>query len=192
MSFTGSGTFVINTSGQPVVSNTVIDSSDFNALTADLALGLTQCITKDGQTTTTGTIPIASISVDEVVNSTGLASGVYDPTFTGVTNIDSVSLSGAAWSYQRVGDFVVVSGPVDINTTAAGGTASEIGISLPIASDFTNTYNASGVGVGFITASPSDTGIVLADLTNNRASLFWNSSNAATITWAVTFQYRVL
>ena len=60
MSYNGSGTFVINTSGQPVVTGTVISSTAFNALTADLGTGLTTAITKDGQTTTTAKIPFAA------------------------------------------------------------------------------------------------------------------------------------
>ena len=59
MSYNGSGTFNINTTGQPVVAGTVITASAFNALTADLATGLTTAITKDGQTTTTAQIPFA-------------------------------------------------------------------------------------------------------------------------------------
>lgn len=59
MSYNGSGTFLINTAGQPVVPSTIISSATFNALTADLATGLTTAITKDGQTTTTARIPFA-------------------------------------------------------------------------------------------------------------------------------------
>ena len=59
MSYNGSGLFQINTSGQPVVAGTVITASAFNALTADLATGLTTAITKDGQTATTAQIPFA-------------------------------------------------------------------------------------------------------------------------------------
>jgi hypothetical protein len=59
MSYNGSGTFQINSTGQPVVSNTIISSSAFNALTADLATGLTTALTKDGQTTTTARILFA-------------------------------------------------------------------------------------------------------------------------------------
>ena len=59
MSYNGSGTFVVNSSGQPVVTGTVISSTAFNALTADLATGLSTAITKDGQTTTTVRIPFA-------------------------------------------------------------------------------------------------------------------------------------
>ena len=69
MSYNGSGVFNINTTGQPVVTGTVISSSTFNALTADLATGLSTAITKDGQTTVTANIPLNSYKI------TGLAAG---------------------------------------------------------------------------------------------------------------------
>ena len=76
MSYNGSGTFQINTSGQPVVTGTVISSSAFNALTADLATGLSTAITKDGQTATTVRIPFAqginsSLATDATNTATG-------------------------------------------------------------------------------------------------------------------------
>jgi len=76
VSYNGSGTFQINTSGQPVVAGTVISSTAFNALTADLATGLSTAITKDGQTTTTARIPFAaginsSLTTDSSSTSTG-------------------------------------------------------------------------------------------------------------------------
>ena len=76
MSYNGSGTFQINTSGQPVVAGTVISSTAFNALTADLATGLSTAITKDGQTATTVRIPFAqginsSLATDSSSVSTG-------------------------------------------------------------------------------------------------------------------------
>jgi hypothetical protein len=76
MSYNGSGTFQINTSGQPVVAGTVISSTAFNALTADLATGLSTAITKDGQTATTARIPFAqginsSLTTDSSSTTTG-------------------------------------------------------------------------------------------------------------------------
>jgi len=68
MSFS-SGVFSINTSGQPVVTGTVISSTVFNALTADLATGLSTCVLKDGTQTITGNIPMSSFKF------TGLAAG---------------------------------------------------------------------------------------------------------------------
>jgi hypothetical protein len=69
MSYNGSGTFNINTAGQPVVTGTVITSTAFNALTADLASGLTTALTKDGQTTPTANIPMGTFKI------TGLGAG---------------------------------------------------------------------------------------------------------------------
>jgi hypothetical protein len=60
MSFNGTGIFQINTPGQPVVAGTTITSTAFNALTTDLATGLTNCLTKDGQSTPTANIKMGS------------------------------------------------------------------------------------------------------------------------------------
>mgnify|MGYP003642827634 CR=1 FL=1 len=63
MSYNGSGTFQINTTGQPVVAGTVISSTAFNSLTSDLATGLSTAITKDGQTTVTANIPMSGFKI---------------------------------------------------------------------------------------------------------------------------------
>lgn len=69
MSFNGSGLFLIDSAGQPVVANTLIQSSVFNAFTADIATGLSNCMTKDGQTTATANIPMGGFVL------TGLGAG---------------------------------------------------------------------------------------------------------------------
>ena len=66
MSFNGTGTFLINTAGQPVVTGTTITSTAFNALTADLATGLSTAITKDGQTVVTNNIPLNTFKLTGV------------------------------------------------------------------------------------------------------------------------------
>ena len=87
MSFNGSGTFLINSSGQPVVTNTVISSTAFNALTADLGTGLSTTITKDGQTTATAKIPFAlglsAAAASNLAAGTVAAPGLYLSTDTG-------------------------------------------------------------------------------------------------------------
>ena len=76
MSYNGSGTFVINSTGQPVVTGTVISSSTFNSLTADLGTGLSTAITKDGQTTTTALIPFAAgVSSTLATDATSISTG---------------------------------------------------------------------------------------------------------------------
>lgn len=59
MSMNGSGVFVVNSAGQPVVASTLITSAAFNAFTADVATALSTAIMKDGQTTVTANIPFA-------------------------------------------------------------------------------------------------------------------------------------
>jgi hypothetical protein len=86
MSFNGSGTFVINSAGQPVVANTVISATVFNALTSDLATGLSTCITKDGQTTVTANIPFGSNKI------TGLGAGTVA---TDAANLGQVQSTAA-------------------------------------------------------------------------------------------------
>ena len=93
MSFNGSGTFVINSTGQPVVTNTVISSTAFNALTADLATGLSTTMTKDGQTTATANIPMGTFKF------TGLGAGS--------SATDSANISQIQSSF---GTFLTVSG----------------------------------------------------------------------------------
>jgi len=70
MSYNGSGTFQINTAGQPVVAGTVISSTAFNSLTSDLATGLSTAITKDGQTTPTANIPLGNNKIINLGNGT--------------------------------------------------------------------------------------------------------------------------
>ena len=91
MSYNGSGTFQINTSGQPVVTGTVISSSAFNALTADLATGLSTAITKDGQTATTVRIPFA-----QGINSS-LATDSTNTTTGSIITAGGVGIAKALW-----------------------------------------------------------------------------------------------
>jgi hypothetical protein len=92
MSYNGSGTFNINTAGQPVVTGTVITSTAFNLLTSDLATGLSTAITKDGQTTPTANIPMGTYKI------TGLGAGTaatdaaqYGQLQAGATTIATVT-----------------------------------------------------------------------------------------------------
>lgn len=98
MSYNGNGVFNINTAGQPVVPGTVISSTAFNALTADLANGLTTAITKDGQTTPTANIPMggfritglgAAVASTDAVQFAQLQSGTTS--YISVTGIDTIT-----------------------------------------------------------------------------------------------------
>ena len=106
MSYNGSGTFVVNSSGQPVVTGTVISSTAFNALTADLATGLSTAITKDGQTTTTSRILFAqgissTLVTDATYSTTGSiisAGGISCQKAAVVGTLLGVGVAPSTWS----------------------------------------------------------------------------------------------
>ena len=124
MSFNGSGTFVINSSGQPVAANTVISSTVFNALTADPATGLSTCITKDGQTTPTANIPMGTFKFTNL----GVGSAATDSATLGqvqasttklvtVTGTDTITgtMTPALTAYATGQMFYFVAGATNTN-----------------------------------------------------------------------------
>lgn len=123
MSYNGSGTFVINSTGQPVVTNTVISSTAFNALTADLATGLTTALTKDGQTTPTANIPMGTFKF------TGLG--------VGSSATDSANISQVQSSF---GSFLTAAGTDTITASVSPSlTAYVVGQTFKFIAAATNT-----------------------------------------------------
>jgi hypothetical protein len=167
MSYNGSGTFNINTTGQPVVAGTVISSSAFNSLTSDLATGLTTAITKDGQTTTTARITFAqgftsSLTTDSSSTTTGsiitaggvgIAKNLYvggsasfsaQPIFTSLTASSAVATDASK-------------GLVSVTNTGTGnnvlGTAPTI--SLPVIDNIKMGYSTTATASGTTTLTAS-------------------------------------
>ena len=107
MSYNGSGTFNVNTAGQPVVTGTVISSTAFNALTADLATGLSTAITKDGQTTTTARITFAqgissTLTTDATSSTTGSIITAGGISCQKALNVGTTTTLGGALTYGGV------------------------------------------------------------------------------------------
>jgi hypothetical protein len=162
MSYNGSGTFNINTAGQPVVTGTVISSTAFNALTADLGTGLSTAITKNGQTTVTANIPfngykltgiaVATASGDALsygqaatvsaLTDSALTSGRVPYASTAGLFVDSANLTfnGTTLTANTIGAFTLG------GTVAGGGNQLNniiIGTTTPLAGAFT-TLSATG------------------------------------------------
>ena len=130
MSFNGSGTFVVNSSGQPVVTGTVISSTAFNALTADLATGLSTCVTKDGQTATTVRVPFAfGISSTLTTDATSATTG-------SIITAGGISTQKALW--------------VGTTSRLVGAVTADAGISSTLTTDATSATTGSIVTAGGI------------------------------------------
>lgn len=144
MSYNGSGTFNINSAGQPVVSGTVISSTAFNALTSDLATGLTTALTKDGQTTPTANITLGGYKITNLAAGTAAADAVrFDQltsagvpliTVAGTANAITGTITPSLTVYTTGGVFSFVVGST--NTAAV-------------------TLNIDGVGVKSVTRTGS-------------------------------------
>ena len=118
----------------------------------------------------------------------GLSSGSYTPTLTNVAN--AATLSALALQYSRVGSVVTVSGKFDAAPTTAN-IITKVGISLPVASNFTV-----GQQLGGTCASDGGTSVragrVSADATNDRAELQYYPETTSSVGIYCTFTYQVL
>lgn len=114
-------------------------------------------------------------------------SGTYTPTLTNVTNI--TTSTAFTCQYLVIENTVTVSGKVSVDTAGAG--AAELGISLPVASDFTAEEQCGG-NANTISGTHNGAGI-LADATNDRASMQWNAAGVGGArTWSFSFTYQIL
>lgn len=129
MSFNGSGSFVINSTGQPCVASTLIEASVFNALTADLATGLSTAICKDGQTVITANIGLAGFKLTGVGAATARTdaatlatiqdgTGIYVATVGGTADVITLTASPAITAYAAGQAFYwIASGANTTNVT---------------------------------------------------------------------------
>ena len=128
------------------------------------------------------TLDISSLSSTGVIDD-----GLYTPTLTGVANVDASTAYEC--QYIRVGAIVTVSGKVDLDPTA-GATLTQLGISLPVASNLADAAQCAGSASS--NGGANGYGSVVGDATNNRAELYCvptaNTNNA----WYFTFTYRII
>jgi hypothetical protein len=113
----------------------------------------------------------------------------YTPTLTNVTNVAASTTK--ICTYTRVGKIVTVTGYilVDVTTTA---TASQIDISLPIASDLTVDTDLNGVASHAQASAAYATGRIVGDVTNNRANVLWYAgADGANREMSFTFTYII-
>jgi hypothetical protein len=89
---------------------------------------------------------------------------------------------------MRVGSTVTVSGRVDIDPTAAG--ATELGITLPVASNFGAIEDCAGVAAASGIAGQA--AAIAADTANDRAKLVYVAVDLTNQPMYFTFTYQVI
>ena len=146
-----------------------------------------------------GGIPVSSIDIAggtafQMLQVNGSVTGLqftsiantYTPTLTNVANLDGST--AYVTSFARLGASVIVWGQVDVDPTA--GASTQLGISLPVASNFANARQCSGTAF-----SPTIAGqgaAILADSTNDRAEMQWIAVDTTNQPMNFIFGYQVI
>lgn len=130
----------------------------------------------------TGVVPLS-------LGGTGVSSTTqtYTPTLTNSANLSASTARQC--TYMRVGNTVTVSGQLDIDPTTTS-TLTTLGISLPVASNFTTAFQAGGTA-NAIGVADAGAGIQ-SDATNDRATLQYVCTDVSNHTMTFTFTYQVL
>lgn len=115
------------------------------------------------------------------------SSGVYTPTLTNVSNLDGSTAYEC--QYLRVGNTVHVSGKVDADPTLTA-TSTQLGISLPIASNIGAAEDCAGAAASPTIAAQS--AAILGDAANNRAQMEWISGDITSQPFMFSFTYQVI
>ncbi len=120
-----------------------------------------------------------------------IASGTY--TFTPTNDANVAASTGYLSQWMRVGNVVTVSGKVDIDATLAVNTVTQVGIPLPIASNFTAEENCGGDAVSDVSVAglPALSARVKADGTNDRAQISFNSLSLTNDSYSFQFTYII-
>lgn len=123
----------------------------------------------------------------DTVDGLHAATGSYIPTLTAVANVDATT--SAVTYYVRVGNIVIVFGGIEVDATAAASTVTQVGQSLPVASNFTGGNQLRGVAVNSVSKAEVD---IFADTTNDRANWYYLSQTTANVGFSYIFGYVVL
>lgn len=173
--------------GTRIIGRSAVSSGALNEIVAT-AQG--QILRRDASGLGFGSIDLADAdavgsSVLPIANG-GSLSGTYTPTLTNVANLDGSTAYQC--QYMRVGNVVTVSGRFDVDITTIS-TQTQLDISLPIASNFSGAHNAGGTAstVNGIDDHPG----IMADATNDRVSVIWNTTSGSAFSMFFSFTYLV-
>jgi len=129
-------------------------------------------------------VTVSQLSTTDISN---LVSSTYTPTLTNVANLSAST--AYACQYIRVGSMVWIAGTVDVDPTLTA-TTTQLGISLPVASNFTQTYQAGGSAAAI--SVPSQSAGIFADTANDRLTMQFVSTDITNQAMYFTVGYQIL
>lgn len=116
------------------------------------------------------------------------SSGIYLPTFTGTSNVATVSGDTAQW--LKVGNVVTVSGTFTISvTTIVANPSTTFDITLPVASTITRAGMVSGNATN--AAATSQDGEINGNTGNNKATITYFALISGSTVWSYQYQYFI-
>lgn len=179
-------------------SGTLLRSDGTDAGWATVAASLDSLLTTRGDiirrgSTTTERLAIGATS-GQVLQSDGtdaswgdiVDGGTYTPSLSNAANLSAST--AYTCPYLRIANVCFVAGKFDADAVAAASTTTTLGISLPVASNFTNESNAGGTS---ICHSPSQSCRVVADATNDRLNVNWLSLSTANLGFSFIAGYII-
>lgn len=114
-----------------------------------------------------------------------VSSGTWTPTLTNTTNI--AGSTAYACQYLRVGNTVSFSGKFSLDSTSTGDTV--MGMSLPIASAFSQEFHAGGVAASY---AVQQCAAIFADATNDRLTIRLTITDTTNRDWFFSGSYQIL
>jgi len=187
----GNTLILVKSNSQPTVLFTGAASNNFSI---DVNTSATSMRFLNNGGTVIGNLAQTGATTFPLIHNLGsgnITSGTYTPTITSVTNITTTS--NPAGFYSRVGDVVTVGVVADVTPTTAANTASEVGVSLPIASNFGNGNQC--FGAGSLTAASGTAYApvsITSDSTNDRCRVSFNATASTSRTMVIHFSYLVI
>lgn len=127
------------------------------------------------------------VYVDSSISAKNINSGTYTPTLTNGANVSSSS--AGLCHYVRIGNEVQVQGIVTVTPTSAGGTVTEVELSLPVSSNFTAISD--GWGNGNTDQTSGSNVVAYASSANDRSVVRFRAQAASATDLYFSFTYTV-
>ena len=179
MPFNGSGTYALP-AGNPVVTGTTISSSTTNTTYSDIATALTNCLTRDGQSTPSANLPMNANKLTGLAAGTSAGDSVRYDEVQYVSGVAAIGTSGQVLTSNGSG----APSFQNVAVTAATQAEMEAATSNSVAASPLNTKWHPGVAKVWIKAAADGTSI---SASYNVTSITDDGTGSITVTIATDF-----